>query len=188
MPCRNNIAPQLSSARRGIRIVPINPLIAAQSSPSPTNISDKMSQAFSSPTPAAPDRDSLLSDAGASLHQQDKLSSTGASDAAASSTGSDEQIATRSLTLIVDDLGSRLDYSSAFARNQVSTTKYTFWTFLPTNLWEQFHRLANIWFLIISILQLGTPYSPTVKYATAVPLSLVILITAVKDAPTGVVS
>ena len=36
---------------------------------------------------------------------------------------------------------------------QVSTTKYNVVTFLPKNLWEQFQRIANIYFLLISLLQ-----------------------------------
>ena len=34
----------------------------------------------------------------------------------------------------------------------IRTTKYTLLTFLPRNLFEQFHRVANIYFLFIVIL------------------------------------
>jgi hypothetical protein len=36
-----------------------------------------------------------------------------------------------------------LDYSS----NRIKTSKYTIWNFFPKNLFEQFRRLANIYFL-----------------------------------------
>jgi phospholipid-transporting ATPase len=35
--------------------------------------------------------------------------------------------------------------------NKVRTSKYTLLTFLPRNLWEQFHRVAYIYFAIIMV-------------------------------------
>jgi len=40
------------------------------------------------------------------------------------------------------------------ATNEVSTAKYTILTFLPVNLFEQFMRVANMYFLLCAILQL----------------------------------
>ena len=59
------------------------------------------------------------------------------------------------------------------ARNAVSTSKYTFYNFLFLNLGQQFSRLANVYFLIIAVLQLFTTLSPTGRFSTAAPLSLV---------------
>lgn len=42
----------------------------------------------------------------------------------------------------------------AFPSNYITTAKYTLLSILPKNLFEQFHRIANIWFLIVSVLQL----------------------------------
>ena len=39
-----------------------------------------------------------------------------------------------------------------FGRNKVRTAKYTPLTFIPLNLWLQFHNVANIYFLFIDIL------------------------------------
>jgi phospholipid-transporting ATPase len=39
-----------------------------------------------------------------------------------------------------------------FKGNSISTTKYNFLTFLPKGLFEQFRRVANLYFLTISIL------------------------------------
>ena len=41
---------------------------------------------------------------------------------------------------------------SALTPRSIRTTKYTLLTFLPRNLFEQFHRVANIYFLFIVIL------------------------------------
>ena len=35
---------------------------------------------------------------------------------------------------------------------RIKTTKYTIWSFLPKNLFEQFHRFANLYFLFIVLL------------------------------------
>ncbi len=36
--------------------------------------------------------------------------------------------------------------------NSISTTKYTWYSWLPKSIWEQFRRVANVYFLLISIL------------------------------------
>lgn len=42
--------------------------------------------------------------------------------------------------------------NSKYASNSISTSKYNVITFLPKNLFEQFHRYANLYFLFIQIL------------------------------------
>lgn len=64
----------------------------------------------------------------------------------------------------------------------VSTTKYTLLTFIPKNILEQFMRIANFYFFIVSCLQLFTPWSPTGRFGTAFPLICVMLFQAAKDA------
>ena len=41
---------------------------------------------------------------------------------------------------------------SKYTKNHISTTKYTCATFIPLNLFEQFKKMANLYFLIIMIL------------------------------------
>jgi phospholipid-transporting ATPase len=67
------------------------------------------------------------------------------------------------------------------AGNAVRTSKYTLYTLLPLNLSEQFSKLANIYFLIISLLQLFTNLSPTSKYTTAGPLLLVLMVNLLRE-------
>jgi phospholipid-translocating ATPase len=41
---------------------------------------------------------------------------------------------------------------NTFVRNKIRTSKYTPLTFVPMNLWFQFHNIANIYFLFVIIL------------------------------------
>ncbi|GLT86354.1 hypothetical protein SLE2022_044990 [Rubroshorea leprosula] len=68
-----------------------------------------------------------------------------------------------------------------FKGNSISTTKYNFFTFLPKGLYEQFRRVANLYFLMVSILS-ATPYSPVHPVTNVVPLSLVLLVSLIKEA------
>ena len=46
-----------------------------------------------------------------------------------------------------------------YGRNKIRTAKYTPLSFVPKNLWFQFHNIANIYFFFIIILSVGK-YSP----------------------------
>lgn len=49
----------------------------------------------------------------------------------------------------VDEDGSPKQY---FSRNKIRTAKYTPLIFIPKNLWLQFHNVANVYFLFVTIL------------------------------------
>ncbi|KAK4777885.1 hypothetical protein SAY87_018072 [Trapa incisa] len=68
-----------------------------------------------------------------------------------------------------------------FRGNSISTTKYNVLSFLPKGLFEQFRRVANLYFLMISILS-ATPFSPVSPITNMVPLSLVLLVSLCKEA------
>ncbi|XP_034458538.1 phospholipid-transporting ATPase ID [Hippoglossus hippoglossus] len=72
--------------------------------------------------------------------------------------------------------------SYTYTNNAITTSKYNIFTFLPLNLFEQFGRLANTYFLFLLLLQLIPQISSLSWFTTAVPLILVLSITAVKDA------
>lgn len=72
--------------------------------------------------------------------------------------------------------------SYRYANNAIKTSKYNVFTFLPLNLFEQFRRLANAYFLVLFLLQLIPQISSLAWFTTAIPLMLVLAITAVKDA------
>lgn len=71
--------------------------------------------------------------------------------------------------------------------NSVSTAKYNVFTFLPRALFEQFRRLANIYFLVVTVLMLIGTYSdlyqsPLTPFTTLIPLCVVLAITMGKEA------
>ena len=68
-----------------------------------------------------------------------------------------------------------------YANNAVSTSKYNILTFLPKNLFEQFQRLANAYFLILLILQLVPQISSLNPITTILPLSCVLILKGLKD-------
>lgn len=66
--------------------------------------------------------------------------------------------------------------------NAISTNKYTAMTFIPLNLFEQFSKPANLYFLCIAVLQCIPDVSTTEQIPTIlIPLSFVLLLTAIKD-------
>jgi len=71
---------------------------------------------------------------------------------------------------------------SAYPSNYVSTCKYNPFLFIFQNLFEQFQRSANVYFLVISLAQQIDGISPTGRYTTLGPLLLVLAVTAVKEA------
>lgn len=65
--------------------------------------------------------------------------------------------------------------------NAIKTTKYSLLSFFPKNLFEQFHRFANIYFLAIVILNLIPEINAFGKYIAMAPLIFVLSVTAIKD-------
>eukprot|EP01116_Phalansterium_solitarium_P015668 TRINITY_DN3482_c0_g1_i4.p1 TRINITY_DN3482_c0_g1~~TRINITY_DN3482_c0_g1_i4.p1 ORF type:complete len:1118 (-),score=428.30 TRINITY_DN3482_c0_g1_i4:1315-4668(-) len=69
-----------------------------------------------------------------------------------------------------------------YPSNTVRTSKYTVITFVPKNLFEQFMRIANIYFLVIAGLQQIPNISPTGQWTTLSTLVVVLLFTALREA------
>ncbi|GMI06729.1 hypothetical protein TrLO_g8035 [Triparma laevis f. longispina] len=73
-----------------------------------------------------------------------------------------------------------------FTNNSISTSKYTLLTFLPKSLSSQFARLANVYFLIISLMMMVGTYtslydSPLTPWTTLGPLSFVLMVSVFKE-------
>ncbi|EEH06343.1 phospholipid-translocating P-type ATPase domain-containing protein [Histoplasma capsulatum G186AR] len=69
-----------------------------------------------------------------------------------------------------------------YSRNKIRTAKYTPLSFIPKNLWFQFHNVANIYFLFTIILSIFPIFGATSPGLSAVPLISILTITAIKDA------
>ncbi|GJZ62573.1 probable phospholipid-transporting ATPase 4 [Tanacetum coccineum] len=67
-----------------------------------------------------------------------------------------------------------------YCTNYVSTTKYNVFTFLPQALFEQFRRVANIYFLLAAALSL-TPVTPFTPISMIAPLVFVIGLSIAKE-------
>ena len=69
-----------------------------------------------------------------------------------------------------------------FIRNKIRTAKYTPLTFLPKNLYLQFHTIANIYFFFIVILQIFPIFGAANPGLGSVPLIVILVVTGFKDA------
>lgn len=65
--------------------------------------------------------------------------------------------------------------------NKIDTTKYNVFTFLPKALFFQFIRLANIYFLIIAVIQCIPIISPLTWTTAVIPLLFVLCISLIRE-------
>ncbi|KAJ7950129.1 Phospholipid-transporting ATPase [Quillaja saponaria] len=82
--------------------------------------------------------------------------------------------------IYINDPG-RTNDKYEFTGNEIRTSKYTFITFLPKNLFIQFHRVAYLYFLAIAALNQLPPLAVFGRTASLFPLLLVLCVTAIKD-------
>lgn len=68
-----------------------------------------------------------------------------------------------------------------FCSNEISTGKYNVWTFIPKFIFEQFRKYANMFFLAVALLQQIPGVSPTGRFTTVVPLTIILFVSAVKE-------
>ncbi|KAL2331677.1 hypothetical protein Fmac_019258 [Flemingia macrophylla] len=69
-----------------------------------------------------------------------------------------------------------------YCDNRISNRKYTVLNFLPKNLWEQFSRFMNQYFLLIACLQLWPLITPVNPASTWGPLIFIFAVSASKEA------
>lgn len=68
-----------------------------------------------------------------------------------------------------------------FVDNLIRSSKYNLWNFVPRQLWAQFSKLANFYFLIVSVLQMIPGLSTTGTYTTIIPLLFFVSISMGKE-------
>ena len=68
-----------------------------------------------------------------------------------------------------------------YIENWIRSSRYSFWSFFPRQLWAQFTKLANFYFLIVAILQMIPGLSTTGTYTTIVPLLIFVGISMAKE-------
>lgn len=81
----------------------------------------------------------------------------------------------------VPDIPGGLHPNENYPNNRIRTTKYTIISFLPRNLFEQFHRFANLYFISIVLLNWIPPISAFGKEIAMLPVMFVLGVTAIKD-------
>lgn len=67
-----------------------------------------------------------------------------------------------------------------YRSNYVSTTKYTAFNFIPKSLFEQFRRVANLYFLVVACVSFS-PLAPYTASSILAPLIVVIGATMAKE-------
>lgn len=65
--------------------------------------------------------------------------------------------------------------------NKIQTTKYSLLSFLPKNLFEQTHRVANIYFIFIARLNFVPVLDSFQQKIALIPFIFVLTVTMVKD-------
>ncbi|KAI1372807.1 phospholipid-translocating P-type ATPase [Hypoxylon crocopeplum] len=68
-----------------------------------------------------------------------------------------------------------------YISNFIRSSRYTKWSFVPKQLYFQFSKLANFYFLIIAVLQLIPGLSTTGSYTTLIPLLIFVSISMAKE-------
>ncbi|XP_045580165.1 LOW QUALITY PROTEIN: phospholipid-transporting ATPase VB [Salmo salar] len=68
-----------------------------------------------------------------------------------------------------------------FPGNSIKTTKYSFWFFIPMNLWERFHRFANVYFVGLALLNFVPAVEAFQPEVALIPICVILTLTALKD-------
>lgn len=68
-----------------------------------------------------------------------------------------------------------------YTNNKIKTTKYTLLSFIPKNLFEQFHRFANVYFVFIALLNFVPVVNAFQPVLALAPVLFILSVTAIKD-------
>lgn len=89
----------------------------------------------------------------------------------------------RHIELNVSDVDSLIDErtGSPYVDNSIRSSRYSLWSFFPKQLVAQFSKVANFYFLVVSILQMIPGLSTTGTFTTIVPLLIFVGISMGKE-------
>ncbi|CAI4048503.1 hypothetical protein SKDZ_13G2880 [Saccharomyces kudriavzevii ZP591] len=73
-------------------------------------------------------------------------------------------------------------FSKPYCDNRITSSRYTFYSFLPRQLYAQFSKLANTYFFIVAVLQMIPGWSTTGTYTTIIPLCVFMGISMTREA------
>lgn len=94
--------------------------------------------------------------------------------------GKDAKELSQDFLLINDDISPKKK-AIPYINNMIKSNKYTLLDFIPKQLICQFRKLANSYFLVISILQMIPGWSTTGSYTTIIPLLIFISISILRE-------
>mmetsp|Transcript_6396 Transcript_6396/g.8898 ORF Transcript_6396/g.8898 Transcript_6396/m.8898 type:complete len:1206 (+) Transcript_6396:189-3806(+) len=77
---------------------------------------------------------------------------------------------------------SEVNERKGFPSNRITTTKYSIFSFIPKNLFEQFRRATNIYFLCIVVITFVPSISPLTPITSVAPLIFVLGVSALREA------
>uniref|UniRef100_A0A9J8BDE4 Phospholipid-transporting ATPase n=1 Tax=Cyprinus carpio carpio TaxID=630221 RepID=A0A9J8BDE4_CYPCA len=93
----------------------------------------------------------------------------------------DRPVRTVVSNLPFEDLKKREQPNRRYEGNAIRTNKYRLWSFIPMNLFEQFHRMANIYFVGLAILNFVPVVNAFQPEVALIPICIILALTAVKD-------
>lgn len=69
-----------------------------------------------------------------------------------------------------------------YASNRVVSSKYTLISFIPLNLWQQYHRVSNVYFTLVAALSWWREVSPFDPGGSTVAIIFIVVVGMLKDA------
>ncbi|KAF4120671.1 phospholipid-translocating ATPase [Geosmithia morbida] len=78
-------------------------------------------------------------------------------------------------------LDERRGHNKPFISNFIRSSRYTLWTFVPSQLVFQFSKLGNFYFLVVGIIQLVPGLSTVGRWTTIAPLGVFVALSMAKE-------
>lgn len=73
-------------------------------------------------------------------------------------------------------------FKRPYANNQINSSRYTFYSFLPRQIYIQLSKLTNMYFLMIAVLQMVSRWSTLNLHTTIIPLCVFMGVSMIREA------